>query len=193
MTDRDPGPTPKPGEAVAELVDSVLKLSSSVVQAVAEATTGKPQETRPGEPHLQAIIRHGTTAAGSLLSTVVRTVREQPGASDVRPSAPRVVAGGSLRLPLSIDNPGTTPMENIVPRQVPSDGPDAALILRFEPESLTIAPADFEKLVVRIAVPADMPPGRYRPAFTLSGQEASPVVLTIEVVADVAPVSPPEP
>lgn len=195
MNDRDPAP--KPGEAVAQLVDSALKLSSSVAQAVAEATTGKPQESRAGEPHLQAIIRHGTTAAGSLISTIVRTVREQPGG---RPSAetgparaPRVRAGGTLRIPLSIDNPGATAMEGIVPRRVTPTGREADIDMRFTPETMTIAPSDFEKLVVLLSVPADLPPGRYAPSFTLSGQKQVPITLAIEVVAQEDPVSPPAP
>lgn len=177
---------PKLGEAAAELIDSALKLSASVAQTVAEATTGKPQEDHPEDTHLQAIMRHGTTAAGSLLTTVIAAARSTApnGASPAKapPSAPALVAepGQSLRVPLSVDNPGTDTMTGIEPRLAESD-PVLPFDVAFSPESLTIEPKDFEKLNVLIDIHADAAPGLYRLSFTLTGQEDQPITLPVEV------------
>jgi hypothetical protein len=178
---------PRPGEAVGELVSSALKLSAAVVQTVAEAATGKPQVNRPGDTPLQSMIRHGTTAASSILTTVMSATREgsaaEPAAAPVNapPRTPRVARGSSLRLPLSVDNLRDTVMQDIEPRLVDAETP-TPLHVSFKPEKLTIAPNDFEKLTVRVDVPEDTPPGRYTFAFTLPGQETQPVSLSVEVV-----------
>jgi len=179
----------RPGEAVTQLVDSALKLSASVAQVVAEAATGKPQQNRPGDTHLQSIIRHGTTAAGSIVSTVVSAARsDDAAAASQAPPAPlpRVSAGASLRIPLSIDNPGDRPMENIVPALagVFHAGARAAdsIGVAFAPERLTVGPHDFEKLVVTISVPEGTATGPWDVAFTLTGQEERPTTLSFEVI-----------
>ena len=74
-------------------------------------------------------------------------------------------------------------MEGIVAERVPSDGPEAAFSVSFEPTVLTIAPSDFEKLAVTITVPEETPAGAYSVAFTLSGQEHAPITLPVEVTA----------
>ena len=174
---------PKLREAAAQLMDSALKLSASVAQTVAEAATGKPQENKPGDTHLQAIVRHGTTAAGSLLSTVISAAHSTNGEAPT-PTQPApalsVAPGETLRIPLSVDNPGEDAMTGIEPRLIETSDP-LPFVVKFSPETLMIEPKDFEKLNVLIDVPKKAQTGRYTVAFTLTGQEDQPISLPIEI------------
>ncbi|EEW25929.1 hypothetical protein [Rhodobacter ferrooxidans] len=183
---KDPGPR----DAVADLVDSALKLSASVTQVVAEAVSGQPQPNRAGETPLQSIIRHGSTAATAMFATVMAASRTARAAEPEPPKpAPgaTVSAGTTLRVPLSVDNPGQEVMEAITPRltQVLHEGaPQAGLVVSFTPETLTVQPRDFEKLVVSVEVPADAAPGRWSVSFRLTdGADDAPITLSFQVVA----------
>ena len=179
----------RPGEAVANLVDSALRLSASVALLLAEAASGRPQADRPGDTPLQSIIRHGTTAVGSVVATVAAAARAPqapPAAGQPTPgSMPTVAAGDSLRLPLSVHNPGSEPMLGIVAhlravRHGEAERSDA-LGVSFAPELLTVAPRDFEKLTVTVAVPAATDSGPWSVQFTLTGQEDDPITIAFEV------------
>lgn len=177
----------KPGEAVGALVKSVMHLGASIAQTVAEAASGKAQEQRAGDTDLQAIIRHGTTAAGSIIATVVSATEQGSNAQKQEPqtAGPKIAAGNTLRVPLSIDNPGTDALENIAPVLLEITCEDAEIV--FEPDQLTIGPRDFEKLVVLIHVPDTCTPDQYRLSFDLNRENKStsrlePVVIPFEVV-----------
>lgn len=184
MSERQPE---KPVEAMAKLVDSALALSESVAQAVAEATTGRPQPRRPEDTALQTIVRHGATATGSLLTTVVEATRNAHDASAAGPEPvrPALARGETLRMPLSIDNPGSDVMDGIVPtlEEVAHTDRRSAppLSVAFEPAELTIGPRDFEKLVVLVSAPADAEPGPWTIAFRLTNAPEPPTVLRVDV------------
>lgn len=177
MTDR---PNPRPAQAISELVASALTVSAALAQALAEASTGRPQPHVPSDTALQSVVRHATTTVSSLVSTAMAATRKPA-------TAPQPVlqlqAGGSLRLPLSIDNPGNGPMAGIVPQVVSishslsSDG----ITVIFSPETLNIAPQDFEKLVVTVTAAPDAARGNWTVAFVLTGQEDQPITLTFDV------------
>jgi hypothetical protein len=88
---------------------------------------------------------------------------------------------------LSVDNPGQEVMEAITPRltQVLHEGaPHDGLAVSFTPETLTVQPRDFEKLVVSVAVPADAAPGRWSVSFRLTDSaDDAPISLSFQVVA----------
>jgi len=83
-------------------------------------------------------------------------------------SLPVVQRGGTLRIPLSIENPANEPMQhlNFLCLEMRGGSPGQGVPLpvsavRFQPESLTIEPRDFEKLTVFIDTGFDTLPGKY--------------------------------
>ena len=81
---------------------------------------------------------------------------------------PTVAAGSTLRVPLSIENPGpqsTGPLDLQclrVDAQSATGGERlGAANVRLEPRVLTIAPRDFEKLTVFVDTPSTTAPGIY--------------------------------
>lgn len=178
-------------QAAGALIDSAMKLSASVAQVVAEAATGKPQNAQPGDTHLQTIVRHGTAAASGIVSTVTsaaRATRATENGEDAPFSTetlPTIVAGASLRVPLSVDNPTADAMSNLNPvltELVHSDYEDGqGWNVSFEPEVFTVAPQDFEKLVVHVAVPEHAKEGLGTVTFSL-GEASAPVTIRFRVV-----------
>ncbi|WP_299964315.1 hypothetical protein [uncultured Roseobacter sp.] len=174
--------------AAGALIDSALKLSASVAQVVAEAATGKPQTAHPGDTPLQTIVRHGTTAATGIVSTVASAARTNAPETDAPRSAgavPSVSAGAVLRVPLSVDNPTTDTMSDLSPilTELVHAGSDDAegWDVSFDPAVLTVAPQDFEKLVVRVTVPDHAPEGPASASFSL-GEGAAPVTIRFTVL-----------
>lgn len=180
-------------QAAGALIDSALRLSASVAQVVAEAATGKPQSHREGDTPLQAIVRHGTTAASGIVSTVASAASaarsngaapDDPAAAPAQP-LPSISAGSTLRVPLSVDNPTADPMRDLTPTLTELTHADVSdpsgWQVTFDPEVLTVEPQDFEKLVVRVTVPEDAGQGTAQATFSL-GPEAAPVTLRFEVV-----------
>lgn len=188
--DSDPA-SAQPFEALSQLFDGALRLSASMAQAVAEAASGQPQEHQPGDTYLQSMIRSGVLAGGSIAARVFDVARSANVSGQQAPAPPAapmpiLAAGDSLRIPLSVDNPSKTPMEDIVPfligmthQGVAQEGP---LQIAFSPEKLSVAPVDFEKLVVTVSAPASTPLGSWGIAFALS-QSDDPINLSLSVVA----------
>lgn len=192
MADPDKeGPQRAPNGARA-VGDAALNLGVSVARSIAEGLSGRPQPPLAGESKVAGIVRYGTHALGSLVAMTVTAAREAgiapgrnasaaPSASAAAPAAPgipHVAAGTSLRVPLSIDNPGTQPMTDLTPRLIGArhDGAESAapFTLQFAPASLSIAPHDFEKLVATIDLPADMPEGHWSALFALGANAPDP-------------------
>ncbi len=175
-------------QAAGALLDSALQLSASVAQVLAEAATGKPQEARPGDTHIQTIVRHGTTAATTIVTTVASAASAARSGTTQAPkqsTIPAIVAGTTLRVPLSVDNPSAEPMEGLTPAltELVCSGESSAddWSVTFEPSSLTVEPYDFEKLVVRVKPPETAPLGPASVTFSL-GPDAAPVTLRFDVV-----------
>jgi hypothetical protein len=116
------------------------------------------------------------------------SVAPASGVSAVAGGLPRVRQGATLRVPLSIENRGDAPMEGLTFSCVSVSGraagpgePLGAEALRFEPESFSVAPRDFEKLTVFVDVAPDTAPGRYE-AQIIMGQVGFETTLRFDVV-----------
>lgn len=176
-----------------------VSLARAVAEATALGKPMAPLPS--GTPAVQAIVRYGVAALGNLAQAVMSGAPGVPGARRAAPAGaaratapgatpgatagaartgvPRVQAGAVLRVPLSVENPGDRPMPGLRPavrRVCGADGADASLRLpasavTFSPTLFDVAPHDFEKLVVQIAVPADLPPGDYGLILALGDDE----------------------
>jgi len=200
--------SPDLGQSLAGVVDAVLGVGASLARVVAEATSpdGVVEPLPPSTPAFQAIVRYGVTAMGNVASALIsggerlRTgtsaatgtgaaaTPAAPAAS--RAGGPRVQPGATLRVPLSVENPGERPMNGLSPRVRAlrgSGGADASGLMasetiRFAPGVFDVAPRDFEKLTVFVPVPEDMPPGAYELVLALGPQEPD-LTIAFAVVA----------
>lgn len=182
--------------SMAGVVDAALGVGVSLARVMASATSpGRSVPVMPeGTPALLAIVRYGVSAMGNVAQAVIDGTQSlgkrkpsSPAAAANKTSAagaksaakaagPRVLAGASLRVPLSVENPAERPMLGLRPqlRGIFHLGLDASKRLPvpvFEPTELNVAPHDFEKLVVRLDVPADAPPGVYELILALGDDE----------------------
>lgn len=120
---------------------------------------------------VQAKDRNAGGAAGKA------SVAENPGsAAESSPSLPVVQRGGTLRVPLSIENPSNEPMQQMtflcLEMRCPSPASGIPLdvsAVRFQPETLSVEPRDFEKLTVFIDTSHETSPGRYEAVLGLGG------------------------
>lgn len=194
--------------SMLDVVEAGLGVGVALARTAAVVANGgkavpPPEEDRP----IPAIIHYSLAAAGELAGLATRAFSFRPapaqasapgaapGAAAATPKAagrssgPRVRAGATLRVPLSIENPGDQPMGPLQPqvRAVRRDGVDAgadlhASAVRFTPGEFVVAPKDFEKLTVFVAAPEGAPPGRYDVILALGPREAD-LPLSFEVVA----------
>jgi hypothetical protein len=198
MTDkqaRSPGNAettpPDLGASVAGVVDAVLEVGVSLARVMAQATAsgGVVEPLPPSTPAFQAIVGYGVTAVGNVASALMSSgeVLRKAGkgttptsaAKPARGGSPTVNAGSTLRVPLSVENPGEQPMRDLSPRVRAvrrAAGTDATSVIepasiRFEPALFDVAPRDFEKLTVFVPVPDDTPPGNYQVVLALGAEE----------------------
>jgi hypothetical protein len=181
---------PDLGASVAGVVDAVLEVGVSLARVMAQATAsgGVVEPLPPSTPAFQAIVRYGVTAVGNVASALMsggealRKAGKGPTPSPAKPArsgSPSVQAGSTLRVPLSVENPGEQPMRDLSPRVRAvrrAAGTDAASVIepgsiRFEPAQFDVAPRDFEKLTVFVPVPEDTPAGNYQVVLALGAEE----------------------
>lgn len=176
--------------SIAQVVVSALGVGAALTRLLAETTSRGTPERRPaGNEPLSLIVHYGVETVRNIVGLVAAS------ASSVRPPAgpgsaaadaaapsppgdaqpaptpaarglrPSVHQGASLRIPLSIENPGAQALGPItgICESVRHAGPSSLRpeCLRFAPAVLTIQPRDFEKLTVHIDAPADAAPGVY--------------------------------
>lgn len=198
--------------SVAGVIDAALGVGVSLARVVAQATApGKPIDTPPAStPPIQAMVQYGVTALGNVASAVVAGAdglrkagvgvagMAASGASAAgagkaartaaaKSGGPRVQPGATLRVPLSVENPGERPMRGLSPRvrAVRRNGEDALALLpaetiKFSPGLFDVAPRDFEKLTVLVPVPADAPEGAYEIILALGPNEPDlPMAFTV--------------
>jgi hypothetical protein len=197
MTDKQASPSgnaettpPDLGASVAGVVDAVLEVGVSLARVMAQATAsgGVVEPLPPSTPAFQAIVRYGVTAVGNVASALMsggEALRKAgkgttpSAAKPARGGSPTVQAGSTLRVPLSVENPGEQPMRDLSPRVRAvrrAAGADAASVIepgsiRFEPVQFDVAPRDFEKLTVFVPVPDDTPAGNYQVVLALGPEE----------------------
>jgi hypothetical protein len=197
--------------SMAGVVDAALEVGVSLARVVAQATApGRPVEAPAANTSpIEAIVRYGVTAMGNVASaawsstdglrkagsSVLRSAgskaasatKTAPSARSAASSGPRVQPGATLRVPLSVENPGDTPMRELSPRvrAIRRAGADATSIIvpesvRFTPGLFDVAPRDFEKLTVYVPVPPDAPEGAYEVILALGDQEPDlPMAFTV--------------
>lgn len=193
MTDSKNGGQEPAANSIQAVGDAALNLGVSVARSIAEGLSGQPQPSLASESRLAGIVRYGTNAFGSLVAMTVSAAREAgielgsnaPVAASsasttasAAPSLPHVAPGSSLRVPLSIDNPSGQTMVDLTPHLLGAKHGDedstAPFTLHFEPASLSIAPRDFEKLVVTVNLPQDIREGRWSVLFALGPDAPDP-------------------
>ena len=185
--------------SMLDVVEAGLGVGVALARTAAVVANGgravaPPEEDRP----IPALIHYSLAAVSELagLATRAFSFRPSPAAAPDAPAArsagraagPRVRAGATLRVPLSIENPGEQRMGPLQPqvRAVRRDGEAAgdalpASAVRFTPGEFVVAPKDFEKLTVFVSPPADAPAGRYDVILALGPREAD-LPLSFEVV-----------
>jgi hypothetical protein len=186
-------------ESAVALVNAALGVGAALTKTVAIATAGERPVPKPSEdaPPISVLVHYSLAIVTNVLKLVIVPVKESVGEADTvespraRSSArPSVPPGATLRIPLSIENPTDSPMNGLSPliRAVRRDGQDASAdlpysTLRFTPSMLDVAPKDFEKLTVEIAVPDKAPLGSYEFMLAL-GPEQPDIALVLDVIDD---------
>jgi len=163
--------------SVTELVGAAFGVGAAVAKSVAQATSsGRPLSTPAGpQGPVGEMIHYGLTAASNIVRIAVSAApRPATGETAVAPdskapSGPSVTAGATLRIPLSIENPSAAPMPSLEFRCLRVESPQTGAGMhlgvanvRFDPPVLTIAPRDFEKMIVFIDTLPATALGSYR-------------------------------
>jgi hypothetical protein len=175
------------GSAMA-LLNAALGVGAAFTKMAAIATAGGQTVPKPlvDAPPISVLIHYSLAVATNVLTLVVEPLKGTGAGADVAASPPRAASaarpsvppGATLRIPLSIENPSTTPMSGLAPlvRAIQRNGQDASAdlplsALSFKPAMLDIGPKDFEKLTVAIAVPDDAPAGSYELTLALGPKQ----------------------
>ena len=179
-------------DGVGEVVNATLELVGDLARRSAEATVPPDRavpEPGPDATPINVALHFGAATATNLLQLAGSVVRDAAtmtgtGASRARSTAavrtpasarPVVKAGGTLRIPLSIENPDDKPMEKLgfATQAISRNGVATDALgkdcVRFEPVELTIAPHDFEKLTVLVDTTAGTETGSYEAVIGLVG------------------------
>jgi len=134
---------------------------------------GKAGDRDAGKPVTEAV-----TTAGGANSNAQRGY-----------NSPVVQRGGTLRIPLSIENPGNEIMQQLtflcLDMRCVNPGPGVPLdtsAIRFQPVTLTIEPRDFEKLTAYIDTGYDTSPGEYEALLGL-GNNSFEILVKFEVLS----------
>jgi hypothetical protein len=176
--------------AVSELVDAVLGLAVTITRSAARATDSRAHsgENTASAGAVDEIVRNGAAAIAGIVRMATggisgkRNEQSAHPAGAYAPPFPMVQAGGTLRMPLVIENPSpesTGPLEFTalsVTGPEGSEGLEPAQI-RCVPRPLVIAARDFEKLTVLIDTTVDTPQGRHRVSV---GAEGTPFATVVE-------------
>lgn len=163
-------------------------MGAGFARIAAQAVTGRDQPARsPGETPVQELLRHSAMIAGTIIAATVQAAHQaglgasappaQPG-TPPRPETPpetplaEIERGGTLRIALSVDNHNTEPMIGLEPSLLAvldqSGTTTQAMRVRFEPERLTVAPRDFEKLTIEIVAADTAERGTYTVRFAVA-------------------------
>ncbi len=186
---------PSLAEGVSDVINAAFGVGAAITKTLAEVTAvGKPV-ANPNTPQgpLGEMVHYGVTTLTNVIGLVVSVVGGATGgtadsgsgkdaSTDARATEPmstsekdraatrlpRVHQGGTLRIPLSMENPADLPMENLVfacqdmrGTRISAGQPLTETALCFQPERLDIAPKDFEKLTLLINTDAQTAPGDY--------------------------------
>ncbi|CAN7438140.1 hypothetical protein LJR225_002889 [Phenylobacterium sp. LjRoot225] len=195
-----PPPPSSPSEdltrSVVDVIDAAFGVGVALARTAARVTAPTSEVATPvNDAPIPAMIHYSLAAATNLVGMVTtaisaggRAAAPAPGQAPASRGGPRVRAGTTLRVPLSIENPGERPMTGLAPlvRAIRQEGVEAvglsAKDIRFAPASLEVAPRDFEKLTVFVTVPETAAPGRYEVVLALK-DDGEDLPLSFEVAA----------
>lgn len=183
---------------ISGVVNAALSVGAALARTVAVATAADSNAARngtAGESPLAEIVHYSVEAAANFARLVVQGVKStaQPGQRPSQKSAasthPTVHAGSTLRIPLSIENPSDVEMPQMrfycgaLNYQGNSAGsPLTSEAFVFQPNPLTIAPRDFEKITIFITTGEEAATGIYLARIMVEGGSfESP--LSFEVLA----------
>lgn len=189
---------------VSDVVVSVLGIGAAVAKTFAEASSSNTAALPPQDSSkpINAMVHYGMIGMTNIVSSVVSSVstenqqhnaatQQQPNDKPrpQQPVTPVVTRGTTLRIPLSIENPGDAPMQdmafNCFSLETDSTMAGEALdksALSFQPEILNIAAKDFEKLTVFIETTEATVPGNYTAIIGI-GSAHFETKVSFEVVA----------
>jgi len=176
---------------VAGLIDAAIGVGAAMAKATAEATARGAEcpPPEPGAAPLSVLVHYSLATAGNLIALVTSAAGVAAGAvgsSDPAKPAPkapagavpRVRPGAKLRVPLSVENTSDRAMTGLSPRlrRVLVGGAETqnalpADAVHFTPKSFSVAPKDFEKLTVIVAIPETAAAGRYDLILALGPSE----------------------
>ncbi len=175
-------------QGLADLAVATVEVGVAVARSAARATApGRMVSAPPQEAPLNQLVHYSVATVRNVLALAgIRAPFTAPSdaappVSDTTPSAvpagPSVLRGSTLHVPLSVENPGPTELtamrfvcESLVPVEIGDGTPLNANSVSFNPEVLTVAARDFEKLTVLVATATDTSPGIYR--LTVSSQDS---------------------
>lgn len=164
---------------VSDVIVAVLGIGAAIAKTFAEATSGSKKVPQPedGRGPINVMIHYGMVGITNVVGVVAGTVGnkedqennvKQKNKEQTTSFVPVVEKGATLRIPLSIENPGGEPMQDMAfsctlmeSKPTAPGRPLTKAALRFQPEVLNIAPKDFEKLTVFIDTTEDTAPGNY--------------------------------
>lgn len=177
-------------DGVTDIISAALGVGASVARAFAKATASEREVgASPSDRPLDEMVHFGVAGitnvvrlVGSAVGDAVDREGEVPDREPARRSArgrgreanatagsvPGVARGDTLRVPLSVENPGPEPMQgmavsvgDVATAELGSGKPLQPSAVRCVPPSLDIAPRDFEKLTVFVETEPDTAAGRY--------------------------------
>lgn len=191
------GPQDDLTRSLVHVVDAAFGVGVALARTAARVTAPSREVAAPAnDAPIPAMIHYSLATATNLVGMVTdaintsgrRAAMAAGGAPRGAGSGPRVRAGATLRVPLSIENPGERPMTGLAPlvRAIHQPGEGAGGLtagdIRFAPPALEVAPRDFEKLSVFVSIAETAAPGRYDVVMALSPQ-GEDLPLSFEVVA----------
>ena len=166
---------------ISQVVGAALGVGAVLAKVVAQTTAAGREVPPPPAPAapLNAIVHYSVAAMTNLIGVVLRGVGvikvegqrgERPAPAGTSPArGPQVHRGATLRIPLSIENPGDAPMTGVSFHCLELVYLGAADGERLPPEAISFHPAvldvqsrDFEKLTVFIDTRESSASGPYR-------------------------------
>lgn len=203
---------------VLEVATAALGVSAVLAKTLAQETARGnpvPEPEGRGSP-LNVVVHYGVAAVTNVVKLVVSgvgvttnetanqsaeptrsadAVNRSPNSVTRRPATPSVAnlptvhCGSTLRIPLSIENPGSEPMDNMMITCLSLDAVTEGIgqmldqhAIRFQPETLSIAPKDFEKLTVFIETQPETVGADYTAIIGI-GAEGFETTLNFRVIA----------
>lgn len=202
-------PQPSSSESLASgitgVVNAALSVGAALARTAAAATAPGAVASTPAastEAPLKEIVHYSVEAAANFVRLIVRSANPSASAQTATqtassappgPAHPTVHAGSVLRIPLSIQNPTEVEMAamtfccgSLIYQGSESGEPLTAQSFVFQPNPLTIAPRDFEKITIFITTAEATAPGVYLAHIMVQGGTfESP--LTFEVLPAPSP------